>query len=536
MLMWRWLQKVPFVDPIERRLAPLLQLAIGAVALALAVAFVIAIVEDGFAALPWGVVVLAVLFWLALGSMMVLLRRGYFKLSMWLLLALLLAIAIRRLWFADASSAGDALVSFFLPLTVAGVFVSRRALIVTIVVICITVLLPGEYERIGDDIVLSFIFNLVLVGFLLDLLARTLRSELTAALDRNTELKMAYDALERSSSELYATNERLNITLQSIGDAVITTDAQARIILINDVAQQLTGWTQEEASGQPLVKVFNIINEYTRETVESPAERVLREGVIVGLANHTLLITKDGQEVPIDDSGAPIRDQDGGIVGVVLVFRDITERKEAETRERELIATAERQRLARDLHDSVTQSIFVATSRAEMVPRLWERDPDTAMTHLQEVININRGAMAEMRALLLELRPDALLNNTLPSLYQQLVDAAPARAEITGDLSVEGKERELPLQVHVALYRIVQESLNNTLKHSGASTFHIQLTYGADDVRIAVIDNGRGFDVNETPAGLGLKSIRERAEEIGAAVEITSNEGQGTTTNIYWKQ
>lgn len=138
--------------------------------------------------------------------------------------------------------------------------------------------------------------------------------------------------------------ERLQVTLTSIGDGVIVTDDQGRVTFLNPVAQNLTGWIQEEAAGQPLSSVFNIVNEYTRELVESPVDKVLREGVIVGLANHTILINKDGSELSIDDSGAPIRDNDGNLVGVVLVFRDITERREIERQKEEVL---EQERLAR---------------------------------------------------------------------------------------------------------------------------------------------------------------------------------------------
>jgi|GEM_PF-1695929 len=128
----------------------------------------------------------------------------------------------------------------------------------------------------------------------------------------------------RDQRELYAT------TLASIGDAVITTDENGVVTFINQVAVDLTGWTAEQAGGKKLNEVFRIINESSREIVENPVEKVLRLGTIVGLANHTLLIRKDGTEVPIDDSGAPIRHADGSIRGVVLVFRDFTEHKKAE--------------------------------------------------------------------------------------------------------------------------------------------------------------------------------------------------------------
>ncbi len=134
----------------------------------------------------------------------------------------------------------------------------------------------------------------------------------------------------RAEAALFAERERLRVTLGSIGDAVIVTDAAGRPTFLNPVAEALTGWRQEEAAAKTLEEVFHIVNEETRETVESPVLRVLREGVVVGLANHTLLITREGAERPIDDSAAPIRDDQGDIDGVVLVFRDVSERREAE--------------------------------------------------------------------------------------------------------------------------------------------------------------------------------------------------------------
>jgi PAS domain S-box-containing protein len=133
----------------------------------------------------------------------------------------------------------------------------------------------------------------------------------------------------------------LQVTLSSIGDAVITTDGHAAITFMNPVAESLTGWSQDEAAGKGLEQVFRIVNEETRKTVESPTTRALREGVVVGLANHTLLIAKDGSERPIDDSAAPIRNDEGQVAGVVLVFRDITERRREERRVTDSLAYAQ---------------------------------------------------------------------------------------------------------------------------------------------------------------------------------------------------
>jgi PAS domain S-box-containing protein len=134
--------------------------------------------------------------------------------------------------------------------------------------------------------------------------------------------------------------EALRVTIASIGDAVIATDAAGQVEFLNDVAVGLTGWAREDAIGRTLGEVFHIISEETREPVESPADKVMKLGKVVGLANHTILVARDGRELPIDDSAAPIRDDGGRIVGVVLVFRDVTERRAAELKlarsEREL--------------------------------------------------------------------------------------------------------------------------------------------------------------------------------------------------------
>ena len=143
--------------------------------------------------------------------------------------------------------------------------------------------------------------------------------------------------IERKSAEqrLQEQQEWLRVTLASIGDAVIATDTQGRITFLNPVAEELTGWTEAEARQQPLENVFVILNELTRERVENPVSTVLRDGLIVGLGNHTVLIAKDGTARPIDDSAAPIRDDMGRMLGVVLIFRDVTEHRRAETELRE---------------------------------------------------------------------------------------------------------------------------------------------------------------------------------------------------------
>ena len=143
---------------------------------------------------------------------------------------------------------------------------------------------------------------------------------------------VAQDMTERKKAQLELETQRtwLQVTLSSIGDAIITTDKQGMIIFMNPVAEELTGWPLQDARGRSADSVFHIINEQTRQVAESPIHRVIEEGLVVGLANHTILIARDGRELPIDDSGAPIKDQHGELQGVVLVFRDFSERRNTE--------------------------------------------------------------------------------------------------------------------------------------------------------------------------------------------------------------
>lgn len=138
------------------------------------------------------------------------------------------------------------------------------------------------------------------------------------------------EMVKERTEEIAAGKERLSVTLRSIGDGVITTDIEGKVLLINKVAEKLCGFSQEEAFGRPLTEVFCIINEKTRKPCEDPVQKVLKTGKIVGLANDTVLVAKDGTERIIADSGSPIRDRQSKIIGVVLVFRDVTEKEKVQ--------------------------------------------------------------------------------------------------------------------------------------------------------------------------------------------------------------
>lgn len=201
----------------------------------------------------------------------------------------------------------------------------------------------------------------------------------------------------------------------------------------------------------------------------------------------------------------------------------------------ELAATQERNRLARDLHDAVTQTLFSASLIAEVLPRLWERNPEEGRRRLEELRQLTRGALAEMRALLLELRPAALTEVGLGDLLRQLAEAVTGRARLPVALTVES-QCPLPPDAQVALYRIAQEALNNIAKHSRATQVAIVLHCQPDRVELCISDNGRGFNHTDiSPEHLGLGIMRERAESIGAALTIESEIGRGTEITVVWK-
>lgn len=177
------------------------------------------------------------------------------------------------------------------------------------------------------------------------------------------------EQLRRSRSQCDRERQLHYTTLGSIGDAVIVTDAEGRITLLNSVTAALTGWGVEEAGGRPLTEVFAIRNQHTGAPVESPVERAQREGVIVGLANHTVLVTRDGKRIPIEDSAAPIRDASGKITGVVLVFRDVSEKHAAELA---LERSEERLRLALDAGRIGVWDWDVVQNRIEWSDRVYE--------------------------------------------------------------------------------------------------------------------------------------------------------------------
>jgi nitrate/nitrite-specific signal transduction histidine kinase len=197
--------------------------------------------------------------------------------------------------------------------------------------------------------------------------------------------------------------------------------------------------------------------------------------------------------------------------------------------------TAERNRLARELHDAVTQTLFSASLIADVLPRIWRRDPEAGLRSLEELRQLTRGALAEMRTLLLEMRPESLERSDIQSLLTQLADAFVGRVRVPVSLELRG-DCELTHEVKIVFYRVAQEALNNIAKHSGAREVKLHLECQPGQMSLTIQDDGLGFEPDSMePGHMGISFMRERASSIGACLSVESRMGQGTTVELDWR-
>jgi PAS domain S-box-containing protein len=373
-----------------------------------------------------------------------------------------------------------------------------------------------------------------------------------------TARKAAEEALRRSEDSLSA-------TLYSIGDGVIATDEQGRVTRLNPVAEALTGWQQADAVGRPIESVFHIVNEQTRVPADNPVGRVLSEGTIVGLANHTALIARDGIERPIADSGSPIRDGSGAVLGAVLVFRDVTEERRAEeeyqrarraeeaVRERDVFLSV----AAHELRTPLTALKLKIQGLEQLVYKLLPPETVSRVTpRFQDAIRQTR-RLAELVERLLDVSRIATVrlvldieDADLPTIIDHVVRdvteaAAAARSEVRVSVTGDGRGRWDRRRME----QVVLNLVSNALKYGNCQPIDIILGGDADTVTLAVVDRGIGIAREDlqrifapferaapvehfTGLGLGLYITKGIVEAHGGTISATSEPGQGTTFEV----
>jgi PAS domain S-box-containing protein len=345
-----------------------------------------------------------------------------------------------------------------------------------------------------------------------------------------TERKQVEEALQRERDLVARV-----MNTSPVGIAVF--DRQGRITFANTLLQQLANQ----------VGVTTLIGRSYNEPVwqgSTPEDEPLADDALPfaqvmarGREVHNIefnIKLPDGPRLFLSSNATPLFDGSGEVESVIVTTQDITPRKRAEAQLEEAAATAERERLARELHDAVTQSLFSVAAIAEALPRVWEREPEEARRGLEELRQLTQGALAEMRAMLLELRPAALTEHELGVLLRQLTDALMSRTRLAVTTTIVGK-CPLPADVQIALYRIAQEALNNITKHARASQAKLSLHCAPGQVRLRISDDGHGFDLDTAQAHhLGLRIMRERAQAIGATLTIESRPDHGTRIEVNW--
>jgi PAS domain S-box-containing protein len=366
--------------------------------------------------------------------------------------------------------------------------------------------------------------------------------------------------------------EWLKVTLSSIGDAVIATDTDDRVSFINPAAQRLTGWTEGEAVGRPLDEVFSVISEETRERINSPADTIKKVGGIVGLANHTLLVSKSGREIPIEDSGAPILDSNGSIIGVIVVFHDVTDhRRNEEERERLLISEREARNRA-ETSDRLKDE-FLATVSHELRTPLsailgWSAMLNLGMlgedTRRNALAIIERNARAQAEIISDILDVSRIITGKL-NIQSRSVELAPVLKAAIETLQLAASAKNIRLEVFMdsrsavvtgdpeRLQQIFWNLLSNAIKFTPQNgEIDVRLECVELHVELTVKDNGIGISSDFLPfvferfrqadssttrehagLGLGLAIVRHLTELHGGSVAAFSEgEGQGAIFRV----
>ena len=418
----------------------------------------------------------------------------------------------------------------------------------------------AEYIRHWRSQIRSMTIAMILVaivlGLVIGLYTRRLLQDVSAA------YRTSHNILRTRAEQIFRSEQKLRTTLQSIGDAVITCDADGCIETMNEVACELTGWSNSEALHLPLEQVFNIISETTREVVENPAAKVKRENRVVGLANHTILIRKDGTELFIDDSGAPIRDNAGELIGVVLVFRDITLAKKSRdallVNEKLAVAGRLAATIAHEIHnplDSVSNLLFLMDGNC--TPEENEQFLEMARGEISRVTQISRAMLSLHREAQVPVPIDLkdMLDSILLLMQRRFMSlGVTVETSLPEDLVIHGFPAELR-QVFTNLLTNAAEAsgaqgvvrLAATMRPAGSDLKGVRHPEGAV---ITIEDHGPGIPDSilsklfrpfvttkgEHGTGLGLWVSQGIVKKHGGEIDLTSTtseEDHGTTVSVF---
>jgi PAS domain S-box-containing protein len=341
----------------------------------------------------------------------------------------------------------------------------------------------------------------------------------------NFELTQEISHRKRVEAALRKSERQTRALLDAPPDTAMLVTPDGVILATNQIGATRLGFTVEEAIGKNVFDVFE---------AEISASRQLKKEDLI----------KNKQPIRWEDQRGnlffrnnmyPILDENNEVESVAIFAVDITEQKLFQEKELESVAADERSRLARDLHDAVTQTIYAASLIVESLPQVWERNPEEGHRNLTKLRALIRGALAEMRSLLFELRPDSLENASMDTLIQFIADAFTGRTRVPVNLKVDGHPNPPP-NVKTAFYRITQEVFNNIAKHAEATLVDVDLSSKDGEMTLTIQDNGIGFDPGKLQSvGMGLSIMQERANEVHTKLQIDCQLRQGSKVCLHWE-
>jgi len=354
------------------------------------------------------------------------------------------------------------------------------------------------------------------------------QEEFNESLQRtNKELAAQF---KESTLDLGFAHEQLDSLFEQSTLAIGTAAMDGLVLTANDAMKDMLGYPDDEIFEVNVMDFFadeDFRNEFMAELIENKIAR----------APIARLKRKDGTLIYANITESILTRKDESVfLGIVDDITDqILAEQEQIKKAEETAVTEERERVARELHDSVTQTLYSASLIAEAVPKFWQQKPDEAAHDLEELRILTQGAQAEMRTLLLELRPNELTDRKLGELLRQLIDAMSARTELPISLTIAG-DCEMPPDVQIVCYRVTQEALNNIHKHAKADRAWVVLNCEESGIMLRIGDNGRGFDPHTRKINhMGLQIMQERANSINAKLTINTHLDQGTEVTINWQ-